>query len=354
MLLKIGELAKRTGLTVRTLHHYDAIKLLCPSARSAAGYRQYNRQDIERLHRIQALRRLGLALDEIAELLAGGGPDLQTVLEQQIVSLDRQVARTIELRERLKTLLARVSANLEPDLPAWLTTLEMMAIYDRYFTSEELTVLRQQREQAKEDLDSEATGMVAQIRSLMKQGIPPQSSEAQQLSRQWMAWTQKTLGNDPRLILKLDTMHRNEPTMQAQTGVDGAVIDYMSRAAAEYRLSIYAKYLTPAELVAVHEKYCAKTLQWLALVAQMRDQMDLGASPYAPAVQVLCARWLERSREVWGDDPAMHAKVRNIVQNEPELLVGTGLSYEMLDFLKQGIGFLLAQQSTGKDKRVRA
>lgn len=51
MLLKVGELAKRTGLTVRALHHYDAIKLLCPSARSAAGYRLYNRADIERLYR---------------------------------------------------------------------------------------------------------------------------------------------------------------------------------------------------------------------------------------------------------------------------------------------------------------
>lgn len=39
MLLKVGELAKRTGLTVRTLHHYDSIGLLHPSARSDAGYR---------------------------------------------------------------------------------------------------------------------------------------------------------------------------------------------------------------------------------------------------------------------------------------------------------------------------
>ena len=41
MLLKIGELAKRTGLTVRALHHYDAIGLLSPSARPDAGYRLF-------------------------------------------------------------------------------------------------------------------------------------------------------------------------------------------------------------------------------------------------------------------------------------------------------------------------
>ena len=56
MLLKVGELAKKSGLTVRTLHHYDAIGLLTPSARADNGYRLYNRDDIARLHRIQALR----------------------------------------------------------------------------------------------------------------------------------------------------------------------------------------------------------------------------------------------------------------------------------------------------------
>jgi hypothetical protein len=50
MALKIGELARRTGLTVRTLHHYDAIGLLKPSARSDAGYRLYGRNDVARLH----------------------------------------------------------------------------------------------------------------------------------------------------------------------------------------------------------------------------------------------------------------------------------------------------------------
>ncbi|WP_076901938.1 MerR family DNA-binding transcriptional regulator, partial [Burkholderia pseudomallei] len=46
MLLKIGELAKRSGLTVRALHHYDAIGLLKPSARADNGYRLYDRNDI--------------------------------------------------------------------------------------------------------------------------------------------------------------------------------------------------------------------------------------------------------------------------------------------------------------------
>lgn len=61
MPLKVGELARRCGLTVRTLHHYDQIGLLRPSARSDSGYRLYDRTDIARLHRIQVLRKLGLS-----------------------------------------------------------------------------------------------------------------------------------------------------------------------------------------------------------------------------------------------------------------------------------------------------
>ena len=73
MLLRVGELARRAGLTVRTLHHYDEIGLLQPSGRSASGYRLYSQADVQRLHAIQTLRHLGLALADIAGLLADGG-----------------------------------------------------------------------------------------------------------------------------------------------------------------------------------------------------------------------------------------------------------------------------------------
>ena len=63
---RIGELAAATGLTVRTLHHYDAVGLLAPAERSAAGHRRYTSADVHRLYRVVALRQLGLSLEEIA------------------------------------------------------------------------------------------------------------------------------------------------------------------------------------------------------------------------------------------------------------------------------------------------
>lgn len=68
-LLSIGEAAKRAGVSVQTLRHYDKLGLLIPSQQSAAGYRLYSQRDCERLQLIRVLRELGFALDIIAKLI---------------------------------------------------------------------------------------------------------------------------------------------------------------------------------------------------------------------------------------------------------------------------------------------
>ena len=74
MLLKIGELARLTGLTIRTLHHYDHIGLVVPSVRTPAGYRGYIDADIERLHLVLVYRSVGLPLDHASfDAPAGDG-----------------------------------------------------------------------------------------------------------------------------------------------------------------------------------------------------------------------------------------------------------------------------------------
>ena len=100
-MLKVGELAQRSGLTVRTLHHYDAIGLLAPSGRSESGYRLYSPADVQRLHGIQALRHMGLPLAHIGELLQDVGLDAKRVLAQQLHALDVQIQQATELRGRL-------------------------------------------------------------------------------------------------------------------------------------------------------------------------------------------------------------------------------------------------------------
>ncbi|HWJ95860.1 MAG TPA: MerR family transcriptional regulator, partial [Telluria sp.] len=136
MALKIGELAKRTGLTVRTLHHYDDIGLLKPSARSDAGYRLYSQADVARLHRIQALRKFGLALSDIGAYLTRPGLPVDTIVGKQIEMLTQQIEQADALRTRLSRLRQRLLDGQEPDLADWLTTLEQMTMYDKYFSQD--------------------------------------------------------------------------------------------------------------------------------------------------------------------------------------------------------------------------
>ncbi|TDE94086.1 MerR family transcriptional regulator [Occultella glacieicola] len=65
----IGAVAERTGLSLRTLRHYDDVGLLRPSARSEGGYRLYTDSDVERILLIKRMKPLGFTLDEMADLL---------------------------------------------------------------------------------------------------------------------------------------------------------------------------------------------------------------------------------------------------------------------------------------------
>jgi DNA-binding transcriptional MerR regulator len=76
---KVGELARSTGLTVRTLHHYDQVGLVQPSGRTVAGHRLYDAGDVQRLYQVVALRALGLSLEAVRAVLAGP-PNVQTLL----------------------------------------------------------------------------------------------------------------------------------------------------------------------------------------------------------------------------------------------------------------------------------
>lgn len=66
--MQIGELADRTGLSLRTIRHYDEVGLL-PASRTEGGFRVYTERDVERLTHIKRMKPLGFSLEEMAELL---------------------------------------------------------------------------------------------------------------------------------------------------------------------------------------------------------------------------------------------------------------------------------------------
>ncbi len=67
--MKIGELAKATGLTTKTIRYYELHRLLEDPERTESGYRMYGEADVERLEFVKKAKRLGLSLEEIREIL---------------------------------------------------------------------------------------------------------------------------------------------------------------------------------------------------------------------------------------------------------------------------------------------
>lgn len=108
---KIGELAEASGLTVRTLHHYEHVGLVVASARSAGGHRLYGPDDVARLYRVCLLRRLGFPLAEIGRALDDPAWNLRTALRRHLVDLDARLEVARRLRGRVAGLLDQTVAE---------------------------------------------------------------------------------------------------------------------------------------------------------------------------------------------------------------------------------------------------
>ncbi|MET7477114.1 MerR family transcriptional regulator [Streptomyces sp. NPDC005648] len=120
MSYSVGQVADFAGVTVRTLHHYDAIGLLVPSGRSHAGHRRYGEADLDRLQQILFYRELGFPLDEVAALLddqATGKADPRAHLRRQHELLTARIEKLQKMAEAVEHAMEarRMGINLTPE-----------------------------------------------------------------------------------------------------------------------------------------------------------------------------------------------------------------------------------------------
>lgn len=91
--LTVGRTARLVGVSVRTLHHWDAIGLVRPSDRSWSDYRLYDADDVARIHRVLVYREIGMPLSEIARVLDDPGVDPHEHLRRQRDLLEERIER---------------------------------------------------------------------------------------------------------------------------------------------------------------------------------------------------------------------------------------------------------------------
>ncbi len=166
---RIGDLAAAVGLTVRTLHHYEQLGLLAPS-RSDGNHRVYDAEDVARLHRIRALRELGVPLAAIGDALEGRS--LPALLAARLAHLDGEIARLTDLRARLVALTAATTAGPE-ELVA---TIEAMSRLSAHAA--------RRRASGSSDAGAWWQALGERLRACKDAGRPPDSPEVQAVARE--------------------------------------------------------------------------------------------------------------------------------------------------------------------------
>jgi DNA-binding transcriptional MerR regulator len=169
-LFSIGELAKRSGVPVKTIRHYADEGVLPPSAVSDAGYRMYSHEDARRLGIVRSLRALGFSLPAIASML-DGTRDPADVAELQLDLVETQ----LRALERQRTILRAAAALHERD--EVLRRLETAYAAASLGAAERAHRLERWLAQAGPG-DADAAGR-AKIRSMVLDGLPPDLTEAQ-------------------------------------------------------------------------------------------------------------------------------------------------------------------------------
>ena len=327
MLLKVGELAKRTGLTVRALHHYDSIGLLRPSGRSESGYRLYSRDDVARLHGIQTLRRMGLPLGDVAKLLDGGAVTLPAILAQQIGTLDQEIVQAQALRERLSVMQLILAGGGQPEIADWLASLSMMNTFEQYFSAAELKLIfeRWKRSQA------EWPPLLQAIHDAMDRGVLPDSIELQPLARRWMDVSARWANGDIALLKRWRSMLLEQPNLPLPSTMDRALLAYIDQAI-QLRMAVLAKYISADEWQRLD-----KTLDpdWRTLNERVQHLMAHGVPPHSEEARQLAREWHALLDRMVQHDGALRAKLLAAYENEPLIQAGTVFTMEALRYVER-------------------
>lgn len=195
----IQELAARAGITSRTLRHYDSIGLLSPSRVGANGYRYYDSGAVARLQRILLMRRLGMGLPAIAEVLAEE-VDACDGLRAHIAALEKERDRIEQQIRSVRHTLEALQAGAEPQMDV------MLAGFNDHYKDEVVSRWGERAFQVSNDwwhgksLDQQRAwkrdteDLVASWVAAAKSGVSPTSEQAQSLAARHVRWLSRIPG----------------------------------------------------------------------------------------------------------------------------------------------------------------
>ncbi|MBI3653236.1 MAG: MerR family transcriptional regulator [Acidobacteria bacterium] len=190
-----SEFAKLTGVTVRTLHHYDRLGLLQPSGRTAAGYRLYGERDFARLQQIVTLKFIGFSLAQIKAILNQSTDDLANALRVQREIIEDKLAQLQQAVKAIAEVEQVVASQAEIDWQAFNKIIEVINMQNemewakKYYDQEAQQAIAKRLKQWTPELQAKAeqdwATLIKDVETAIANGADPASANAQALAARW-------------------------------------------------------------------------------------------------------------------------------------------------------------------------
>ncbi len=241
-LFTIGELAKRVGVSVRTLQYYDQANLL-NSTYTESHKRVYTRDDILKLQQILFLKSLGFPLHEISNIIlkSKNSSDLKKVFSQQREILLHQITNLNKMAVTLGQVISETEGGQEISVDRLITIMELMklgnpyAFVVRYLNDEQLKSIENKllvSSVKKEFLEEE---VFAKLENLYQQGADPAGKEGQELAESWWNMVNDFTTGDTDMLGRLISAGRDIGNWPEETkNISEPIENFLKKA-----LSIY-------------------------------------------------------------------------------------------------------------------
>ena len=241
--MTVGEVAKKMGVTVRTLQYYDKEGLLSPSAESEGGRRLYTDKDLVTLHQIISLKSLGFSLDDIkgrlisletpadiANALTEQADDIRQKIEQLKVSLsaiEQLKAEVLQMQTVNFKKYADIIVNLQMENDSYYLI--------KRFDDDTLDHIRSQFDKESGlDFMDRFNRLSDEIIQLQKENVPPESEKCQQVVKEYWGLIMEFTNGDMSMLPKLMEVGNIDTATNAWEERQKIVNDYVSPALQVY------------------------------------------------------------------------------------------------------------------------
>ncbi len=231
---KVGELSKLTGLTIRTLHHYDEIGLLRPTFRTDTGHRLYTEEDIIKLQQIMSMKELDFSLEEIKDAFENPEYNPKEVIEMQLQKLDKEIKLKEQLKNQLQELWEVFHCWQKPNLEQFIRSIELIKAQKEYFTQEQINRMKMHYDKLNNleahDIANSWSQIISSLQSEMEHGTSVDNPRVMELAERWKQGMDFFSGGDNGIIYSAESYYADNPNAAKGSGMTGELYKYIKDA----------------------------------------------------------------------------------------------------------------------------